>query len=86
MSDSAREGTEKAMPQATFDIALSKEKALLFYRAKKNRIQVTARDGRTLNLPWELLRPHVQEAGIYGTFTIFFDARGKCERLVPTEA
>ena len=48
------------MPQATFDLVLSREKVLLFYKAKKNRIQVTARDGRTINLPWELLRPHIQ--------------------------
>ena len=72
------------MPQATFDPMLSREKVLLFYKAKKNRIQVTARDGRTINLPWELLRPHIQPSGINGTFTIFFDDRGKCQRLVPT--
>ncbi|MCH1491543.1 MAG: DUF2835 domain-containing protein [Luminiphilus sp.] len=71
------------MPEATFDIGLSKEKVLLFYRAKKNRIQVTARDGRTLNLPWELLKPYVSTSGIYGSFTIVFDAKGKCERLIP---
>ena len=71
------------MPQATFDLVLSREKVLLFYKAKKNRIQVTARDGRTINLPWELLRPYIQPSGINGTFTIFFDDRGKSERLVP---
>ena len=47
------------MPQATFDMALSTDKVLLFYKAKKNRVQVTARDGRTLNLPWELFKPYV---------------------------
>jgi len=70
------------MPQATFDMALSSDKVLLFYKAKKNRVQVTARDGRTLNLPWELFKPYVTPQGIHGTFTIFFEPGGKYERLV----
>lgn len=70
------------MPQATFDMALSTDKVLLFYKAKKNRVQVTARDGRTLNLPWELFKPYVTPQGIHGTFTIFFEPGGKYERLV----
>ena len=70
------------MPQATFDIALSTEKTLLFYKAKKSRVQVVAHDGRTLNLPWELFKPYITPTGIRGTFTIFFDVGGKYERLV----
>jgi hypothetical protein len=70
------------MPQATFDMALGTEKVLLFYKAKKNRVQVIARDGRSLNLPWELFKPHITPAGIHGTFTVFFEPGGKCKRLV----
>jgi hypothetical protein len=70
------------MPQATFDIALSTEQVLLFYKAKKSRVQVVAKDGRTLNLPWELFKPYITPTGIRGTFTIFFDVGGKYERLV----
>ena len=71
------------MPQATFDLVLSREKVLLFYKAKKNRIQVTARDGRTINLPWELLRPHIQPSGINGTFTIFFRRQRQMRTVGP---
>ena len=70
------------MPQATFDMALGTEKVLLFYKAKKNRVQVIARDGRTLNMPWELFKPYITPAGIHGSFTIFFGAECKYERLV----
>ncbi|MGD2008996.1 MAG: DUF2835 family protein [Cellvibrionales bacterium] len=69
------------MPQATFDLVLTPDQILLFYKARKNRVQVTARDGRTINLPWELLKPHVTRNGIQGSFVIHFDQNHKCERL-----
>ena len=45
--DNSPRTEDTAMPQATFDLVLSREKVLLFYKAKKNRIQVTARDAVT---------------------------------------
>jgi len=69
------------MPQAIFDLQLSREQILLFYQARKNRVQVTARDGRSINLPWELLKPHITRTGLQGSFVIHFDHTHKCEKL-----
>lgn len=70
------------MDQAVFNIQLSAEKVLMFYQAKKNRVIVTAEDGRSLSVPWELLRPYITQTGIDGRFLIKFDAKRKATALI----
>ena len=69
------------MPHTTFSLALSNEQLLLFYRAQKNRVQVTSDDGTVLSIPWEVLQPFVTADGIVGSFVITFDGHGKLGKL-----
>jgi len=63
---------------ATFSLQIDAKTTLLFYRGTKHRLQVTADDGRTINLPWKLLQPYVTSSGVQGRFAITFDEMGKC--------
>lgn len=69
------------MTVSTFTIDLPRHKALLFYKAEKNRVLVTDHSGRRLSLPWRLLQPYMTENGVQGAFRITLDDSGKCLSL-----
>ena len=64
-----------------FSISLSYDEAKVFYTGSKNRVQVTALDGKKINLPWSALRPYFSTTGIQGRFTITYDGNGKLMSL-----
>ena len=69
------------MQTVAFSLHVDAKTTLLFYRGIKNRLQVTADDGRTVNIPWKLFQPYVTSSGVKGRFVITFDETGKCTRL-----
>jgi hypothetical protein len=44
-------------------------------------VQVTDAAGKTLNIPWSALAPHVTRLGVRGNFIIRYDAAGKLRDL-----
>ena len=69
------------MPVSIFNIYLSEQETLSFYSARSKRVKVTAENGQTLSLPWEVLKPYVTKSGIRGRFAIYFNDHGKFIRL-----
>lgn len=65
-----------------FSISLSYDEAKVFYTGSKNRIQVTALDGKIINLPWSALQPFFSPSGVQGHFVITYDGDGKLLSLV----
>ena len=62
---------------STFSISLSYDEAKVFYTGSKTRIQVTAFDGKTINLPRSVLQPYFSGSGVQGRFAITYDSAGK---------
>ena len=60
-----------------FSVSLSYDEAKVFYTGSKNRLQVTALDGKTINLPWSVLQPFFSTSGVQGHFIIIYDTHGK---------
>ena len=52
----------------------------MFYTGTKNRVQVTALDGKTINLPWSALQPFFSTSGVQGRFLITYDGDGRLVR------
>ena len=65
-----------------FSVSLSYDEAKVFYTGSKSRIQVTALDGKTINLPWSALQPFFSTSGVQGHFIITYDCDGKLLSLV----
>jgi hypothetical protein len=70
-----------ANQQSLFAIDLEYEELKVFYTGSKNRVQVTAHDGRSINLPWSMLQPYLTTSGIKGRFLIHYTQEGKLLRL-----
>ncbi|MFT5782115.1 MAG: hypothetical protein ACI9EB_001493 [Pseudomonas sp.] len=66
-----------SMPVLLLDIALSSQSLLAVYRGRANRILLTSRDGRRVNLPAHHLRPFLTHAGVYGSFSLEFNSAGE---------
>ena len=66
------------METVSFHLKIDADTALLFYRGLKSRIQVTADDGRLINIPWKHFKTHITHSGIDGRFRITFDNSGAC--------
>ncbi|MGB0662520.1 MAG: DUF2835 domain-containing protein [Pontibacterium sp.] len=69
------------MKTITFDIQLPADEFLKLYQGVAKSVLVTALDGRTVRFPAEHLRPYLMHSGIYGRFTLFFDAQGKFVKI-----
>jgi hypothetical protein len=83
ITDISRETGKKIMAnqQSLFAIDLEYEELKVFYTGSKNRVQVTAHDGRSINLPWSMLQPYLTTSGIQGRFLIRYTQEGKLLRL-----
>ena len=64
-----------------FSLSLSYDEAKVFYTGSKNRVQITALDGKTINLPWSVLQPFFSSSGVQGHFGITYDVDGKLVSL-----
>ena len=64
-----------------FSLSLSYDEAKVFYTGSKNRVQITALDGKTINLPWSVLQPFFSSSGVQGHFCITYDVDGKLVSL-----
>ncbi len=51
------------------------------YAGAVRNVVARADDGRTLRFPTSILQPYVSRDGISGRFRIYFDARGRFERI-----
>jgi len=69
------------MPISIFNVYLNERETLSFYSARNNRVKVTAENGQTLSLPWEVFKPYVTKNGINGRFAVYFDVHGKFKEL-----
>ena len=65
-----------------FSVSLSYDESKVFYTGSKNRLQVTAFDGKSINLPWSALQPFLSTSGVQGRFIITYDGGGKLLSLV----
>ncbi len=65
------------MQQLIFDLALSAERYLAWYRGSAQRVFMHSRDGRSISLPAHHLRPFLTHEGIYGSFVMRFTPDGK---------
>ena len=62
---------------SSFSVSLSYVEYNVFYTGSKNRIQVTALDGESINLPWSALQPFFSTSGVQGSFVITYEGEGK---------
>ena len=65
-----------AIRQSIFSIDLEYDEARVFYTGAKNRVQVTANDGKKINLPWSMLQPFFTPSGVQGQFVIQYTEKG----------
>ena len=70
-----------AIRQSIFSINLKYDHARVFYTGAKNRVQVTATDGKKINLPWSMLLPFFTPSGVHGRFVIKYTDEGKMLEL-----
>jgi hypothetical protein len=70
-----------AVSQSIFSIDLDYDEARVFYTGAKNRVQVTANDGKKINLPWSMLQPFFTPSGVQGRFFIQYTSDGKMLKL-----
>ena len=70
-----------AVRQSLFSIDLEYAEARVFYTCAKNRVQVTANDGKTINLPWSMLQPFFTPSGVQGQFVIQYTDEGKMLKI-----
>ncbi|MCP8466647.1 DUF2835 domain-containing protein [Pseudomonas sp. ZM23] len=59
------------------DISLPADRLQAVYRGQANRVLVTSRDGRRINLPAHHLRRFMTHSGVHGTFELEFDDTGR---------
>ena len=70
-----------AIERSIFSIDLEYDEARVFYTGAKNRVQVTAIDGKRINLPWSMLQPFFTPLGVQGQFVIQYTDEGKMLEL-----
>lgn len=70
-----------AVSQSIFSIDLEYDEARVFYTGAKTRVQVTANDGKKINLPWSMLQPFFTPSGVQGQFIIRYTDEGKMLEL-----
>ena len=69
------------MKRFEFSMGLPARKLKEYYRGNVRNVVVTTDEGLRLQLPVEVFRPYVTEAGIYGVFTVCVDGNHKLLQL-----
>jgi hypothetical protein len=62
-------------------IQLTKEQVRQYYKGIATRLQCFDQDGRRMDLPIDIFLKYVSHNGIFGTFEIAYDERGKFKYL-----
>ena len=70
------------MPAIIVDLAIPADEYVALYKGVVKDVVATARDGRVLRFPANILQRFVTRDGVYGTFTIHFDANNKFQTIV----
>ena len=63
--------------EQTFDLSLSSEEFLAYYRGNVRWVQVTAKNGCNLKFPANFLSPFVTRSGVHGRFLLTHTKDGK---------
>ncbi len=71
------------MAEKTIDISISisTDEFMKLYSGVAQDVVTTARDGRTIRFPANILRPFVLHDGINGWFRIYFDEENKFQKI-----
>lgn len=69
------------MKRFQFELHLSPEQYLDFYRGVARQVLVRCSTGQTLQFPAAFLQRFVTQAGIHGRFELFCDEHHKCVEL-----
>ncbi|WP_196140530.1 DUF2835 domain-containing protein [Aliikangiella sp. G2MR2-5] len=75
------EGSDKELEES-FSLNISSNEYLRYYKGEVKWVVVTARSGKKIKFPANLLSPFVTHNGINGAFTLRYTAEGKCISLV----
>ncbi len=65
----------------TFDVNLNSDQVKDYYRGKTDRVRLTAKDGTSVSIPYNILLDFLSREGIYGTFNIYYHDDGKFNRI-----
>ena len=65
------------MNRYEFELRLSSEKFLDFYRGRARNVSVQCSTGQTVQFPANLLRKFVSPEGVHGRFVLTCDANNK---------
>ena len=65
------------MPILQIKLAISPAEFSRYYRGDARQVVCTASDGRTVQFPAAVLRPHLMQEGIFGNFEIEFSSTNK---------
>lgn len=66
------------MPRYEFELRLSSERFLDYYRGAVRQIVVRCHTGQNVQFPASLLQKFVSPDGIHGNFVLICDERNKC--------
>ena len=69
------------MKRFEFNLSLSAQEYLQYYRGSINKVVAKCSDGSTVQFPAALLTPYVTGAGIRGAFVLTCDVDGKGAKL-----
>lgn len=69
------------MAEITVRLAISRENYLAWYQGAVRDVLARTLDGRNVRFPANILRGFVDNSGVYGTFCIEFDEKGKFKAI-----
>ena len=65
------------MNQITFQLQISYDEFLEYYRGSAKNVVLTMRNGKVIQFPANILQPFVEHNGIRGKFILRFDDKHK---------
>ena len=69
------------MPSLRFNLYISPDEYLRWYKSEAKDVVTKSLDGRTVRFPADVLRPYVSHQGINGCFEIEFSKAGKFQSI-----
>ncbi len=70
------------MGSITVNLAISTEEFARLYRGEARDVICTAKDGRTVQFPANVLRQFLTHDGVHGEFELFFSTDKRFSRIV----
>jgi len=64
------------------DISIDKDELLKLYDGRARFIHATARDGRSVRFPANIMHKFILHDGIHGSFKVVFDSHHKFKEVV----